>query len=94
MNHTYYRDSQVVKPIRLDQVEVRAVFTTRSSSLALYDQRTNRLLMKWNGARFQMAVRKNELDPSNLVESAYYAYIDSQTIVRDGKRLYKGAEDA
>lgn len=81
---------QNVTPIRLDQVEVRAVVALDHTNLRLFDLRTNNCLRQWIGLKYEAAVAAGELDPSsptNLLVSAHETYVQEKT----SGTMYSGA---
>ena len=88
MNRTFAYEK--VSPIRLDQVEVRAVVALDHTNLRLFDLRTNNCLRQWIGLKYGAAVAAGELDPSspvNLLVSAHETYVREKT----NGQMYSGA---
>ena len=86
MNHAFAYEN--VMPLDLADVEVRIVSAVDRTNVRLFDRRNGQCLRQWLAQQFDTAVQKGELDPLDLLVSAYFAYIKEKT---DAAGRYSGA---
>ena len=83
-----------VQPIRLDQVEVRAVVACHRTNVRLVDIRSNTCLRSWMGPQYDVARAKGHLDdssPAKLLKSAHSCYVAEKTRETVNGWVYSGS---
>jgi hypothetical protein len=86
MNRTFAYAA--VTPIKLEQVEVRIVAAVDRTNVRLFDRRNGQCLRSWLAQQFDAAVQAGQLDPTDLLVSAYFTYVAENT---DPAGRYSGA---
>jgi hypothetical protein len=83
-----------VTPIRLDQVEVRAVVALGRTNVRLLIPDRDMQLRAWIGKDYAEAVERGDLDPSSpvaLLASAHATYVREKTRTTSHGPVYSGA---